>query len=78
MPLITLTTDFGPGEYVAQMKGVMLSLLPGVDIVDISHEIRPGDVREAAYVVEVALPAFPPESVHVVVVDPGEIGRAHV
>lgn len=71
MSLMTLTTDFGATEYVAQMKGVILSLLPSANVVDVSHEIPPGDVRAAAYVVEVAVPAFPPESVHVVVVDPG-------
>jgi S-adenosylmethionine hydrolase len=71
MPLITLTTDFGAGEYVAQVKGVILSLLPGATIVDISHDIPPGDVRAAAYVLEVSIPAFPPDSVHLAVVDPG-------
>jgi S-adenosylmethionine hydrolase len=71
MSVITLTTDFGPGEYVAQMKGVILSLLPGTTFVDGSHEIRPGDVLEAAYLMEVMVPAFPPGSVNVVVVDPG-------
>jgi S-adenosylmethionine hydrolase len=71
MPLITLTTDFGEGAYVAQVKGVLLSLLPGAEIVDVSHGIAPGDVLEAAYVVETAIPAFPEASTHVVVVDPG-------
>ena len=71
MPLLTLTTDFGEGVYVAQVKGVLLSLLPGVEIVDVSHSIAPGDVLEAAYVVETAIPAFPEDSTHVVVVDPG-------
>jgi len=71
MPLMTLTTDFGATEYVAQMKGVILSLLPSANVIDVSHEIPPGDVRAAAYVAEVAVPAFPQDSVHLVVVDPG-------
>jgi S-adenosylmethionine hydrolase len=71
MPLITLTTDFGEGAYVAQVKGVILSLLPDARIVDATHSIAPGDVLEAAYVVETILPAFPAESTHLVVVDPG-------
>lgn len=71
MALITLTTDFGVGEYTAQMKGVILSLLPGCSVVDVSHGVGMGDVLEAAYVLELAVPAFPADSVHVVVVDPG-------
>jgi S-adenosylmethionine hydrolase len=70
--LITLTTDFGLADsYVGVMKGVMLSLDPTATIVDISHDIAPQDVREAAYVVYTAYPYFPPDTVHVVVVDPG-------
>jgi hypothetical protein len=71
MTLVTLFTDFGAGFYVAQMKGVILSLAPDAVIVDATHEISPGDVLEAAYVVENVVPAFPEESIHVVVVDPG-------
>jgi len=71
MALITLTTDFGVGEYTAQVKGVILSLLPGATLVDVSHGIGMGDVTGAAYVMELAVPAFPEGSVHVVVVDPG-------
>lgn len=71
MSLVTLTTDFGVGNYVAQVKGVLLSLNPTIRIVDVSHDVAPGDVREAAYLVETFVPAFPEASVHVVVVDPG-------
>ncbi|MHC4472636.1 MAG: SAM hydrolase/SAM-dependent halogenase family protein [Planctomycetota bacterium] len=71
MPLITLTSDFGEGTYVAQVKGVILSLLPDAEIVDVTHAIAAGDVLEAAYVVETVAPAFPEETTHVVVVDPG-------
>ena len=71
-PIISLTTDFGSSShYVAQMKGVILSLIPGCAVVDVSHGIAMGDVLAAAYVLELAVPAFPADSVHVVVVDPG-------
>ncbi len=44
-PLITLTTDFGPGShYVAAMKGVILSLNPQANIIDLSHSIPPQDI----------------------------------
>ena len=72
MSLITLTTDFGLADsYVGAMKGVILGIEPTATIVDISHDIAPQDVREAAYVVYTAYPYFPPDTVHVVVVDPG-------
>ncbi len=70
-PLITLTTDFGEGSYVAQMKGVIISLCPDARIVDLTHHVAAGDVREAAYLLECSVPAFPEDSVHIVVVDPG-------
>jgi S-adenosylmethionine hydrolase len=71
-PLITLTTDFGSGSpYVAQMKGVILSLAREVDLVDISHAIGPQNIREGAVVLADATPRFPPGTIHVGVVDPG-------
>ena len=71
-PLITLTTDFGSGgPYVAQMKGVILSLCRDVDLIDISHAIGPQNVREGAVVLADATPRFPPGTIHVAVVDPG-------
>jgi hypothetical protein len=71
-PVITLTTDFGQMDgYVGAMKGVILSICPQADLVDISHLIRPQDVRQAAYVLSTAVAYFPPGTVHLVVVDPG-------
>ncbi|HEY0996393.1 MAG TPA: SAM-dependent chlorinase/fluorinase, partial [Gemmatimonadaceae bacterium] len=46
MPPITLLTDFGTADgYVAEMKGVLATLAPGVPIVDLSHDIAPQDVE---------------------------------
>ncbi len=76
MTLITLTTDFGVVDsYVAVMKGVIFTIAPDARIVDITHQIAPQNVREAAYVLSSAVPYFPPGTVHVVVVDPG-VGSA--
>lgn len=70
--LITLTTDFGmKSPYVAAMKGVILSTNPAVRLLDLSHEIPPQDVRHAAFFLAAALPLFPPNTLHVIVVDPG-------
>jgi S-adenosylmethionine hydrolase len=70
--MITLTTDFGTRDaYVAAMKGVMLDLHPSATFVDITHEIHPQDVMEAAFVLRTAVPYMPAGTVHLVVVDPG-------
>lgn len=70
--IITLTTDFGSSSpYVAQMKGVILSINPDVRIVDITHTVPAQDVRQGALVLDVATRWFPPGTIHVAVVDPG-------
>ncbi|HJT35232.1 MAG TPA: SAM-dependent chlorinase/fluorinase [Pirellulales bacterium] len=70
--VITLTTDFGvDSPYVAAMKGVILSINPAANIVDITHSVPPQDVRRGALVLDEATPWFPDGTIHVAVVDPG-------
>jgi len=70
--LITLITDFGARDpFVGQMKGVMYSINPEVRIVDVTHDITPFNIREAAIVTGLSYSHFPTRSVHLVVVDPG-------
>ncbi|MFO8102251.1 MAG: SAM-dependent chlorinase/fluorinase [Dehalococcoidia bacterium] len=70
--IITLTTDFGYRDaYVGVMKGVILGINPEATIVDISHDIEPQNVFEAAYLIRTAYSCFPPDAIHVVIVDPG-------
>lgn len=70
--IITLLTDFGTSDsYVAEMKGVILSRIPAATLVDITHNIHPGDIRSAAYVLGRTWHLFPAGTVHLVVVDPG-------
>ena len=72
MPIITLTTDFGLSDsYVAQMKGVILTLSPEATLVDVTHQIPPQDCVAASAILADAVGAFPPETIHLVVVDPG-------
>jgi hypothetical protein len=74
--LVTLTTDFGVRDpYVAEMKGVMLSLAPDIRFVDITHEVDSHDVVGAALTLEAAISFFPEGTVHLAVVDPG-VGTA--
>jgi hypothetical protein len=71
-PILTLTTDFGQADhYVASMKGVMLGICPQAQIVDISHEVKPYAIGDAAYLIAQTYPCFPKGTIHVVVVDPG-------
>jgi S-adenosylmethionine hydrolase len=78
MSIITLTTDFGTSDsYVGTMKGIILSIAPAVTLVDITHEIAPQDIRQAAYVLHAAAPYFPPGTIHLAVVDPGVGSQRH-
>jgi S-adenosyl-L-methionine hydrolase (adenosine-forming) len=71
IPTITLLTDYGTRDgYVASMKGAILSINSSVNIVDISHDIAPQDILEAAFVLRSAFSYFPVRTIHVVVVDP--------
>lgn len=70
--VIALLTDFGFKEpSVAAMKGAILNICPEVQIVDISHEIPPFDIRYGAFVFASAAPYFPKGTIFVGVVDPG-------
>ena len=73
--IVTLLTDFGEGPYAAAMKGVILSAAPGAQVMDITHEVRPQDLMEGAFVLAAAAFEFPAGTVHAAVVDPG-VGTA--
>ncbi len=70
--MITLTTDFGLKDpYVAEMKGVILSINPKAAIVDVTHGVDKFSVRVGAFVLASVAPYFPRGTVHLAVVDPG-------
>ncbi|MCK9419424.1 MAG: SAM-dependent chlorinase/fluorinase [Nitrospirae bacterium] len=70
--IITLTTDYGSKDgFAASMKGVIFKTNPQAQIVDISNEISPQDIWEAAYILRSAYSHFPKGTVHLAVVDPG-------
>jgi len=74
--IITLTTDYGTSDHlVGTLKGVILKINPDVTIVDITHNVTPFDLLDAALAIGSAYAYFPPKTVHVVVVDPG-VGTA--
>ena len=75
-PIITFTSDFGRSDwFVGVVHGVIHGLCPGARVVDLTHDIPPGHVQRAAFVVEVAAGDFPAGAVHLAVVDPG-VGTA--
>jgi len=70
--MITLTSDFGLKDpYVAEMKGVILTINPEATIIDITHDIEKFNRRMAAFMLASAVPYFPKGTVHLAVVDPG-------
>jgi len=75
-PIITLTTDFGTKDsYVTSMKGVIVSINPEADIIDVTHEITAGAIKEAAYLIDECRHFFPEATIHLAVVDPGVGGE---
>jgi S-adenosyl-L-methionine hydrolase (adenosine-forming) len=70
--IVTLLTDFGLRDpFVGVMKGVVLSRCRAATFVDLSHDIEPGRVSDAAFWLGQAYPWFPSGTVHLAVVDPG-------
>jgi hypothetical protein len=53
------------------MKGVILGINPGCTLVDISHQVKPRDIQEAAFLLANAFASFPKGTIHLSVVDPG-------
>jgi hypothetical protein len=70
--VIALTTDFGTGDwFVGTMKAVIASLAPKTSVIDLTHELPPGDIRGGAFALAASHRFFPKGTIHVAVVDPG-------
>jgi S-adenosylmethionine hydrolase len=66
-----LLSDFGTSDgYVAAMKGVILGIAPDARLVDISHDIAPGDLRQAGFVLWSCFRDFPAGTIFVAALDP--------
>ncbi len=73
MPIITLTSDWGQKDhYAGAVKGAILSKMPEVTIVDISHQIPPFEIEQAAFVLKNAWHDFPAGTVHIIGVNTEE------
>jgi S-adenosylmethionine hydrolase len=72
MALITLLTDFGTADgFVGEVKGVLLTDAPEARLIDIGHDIPPGDIPAASWALERIWDRFPAGTIHFVVIDPG-------
>jgi S-adenosylmethionine hydrolase len=73
LPIITLTSDWGlKDHYLAVIKATILKRLPGVAIVDISHQISPFNLKEASYIVRNSFRSFPEGTIHIIGVNTEE------
>ena len=67
MGIITLTSDWGlKDHYAGSVRGTILKQLPEAKIVDISHDVPPFSIKEAAFIVKNAYPNFPEGTVHII------------
>ncbi len=70
MALVTFISDFGTEDhYVAAVKAALISTNPGVQIVDISHQVRASDISHAGYLLQNVFRDFPANTVHLCAVD---------
>jgi len=67
MAIIQLTTDLGLKDYyVSAIKGAIISQLPGITLVDVSHQIPTYNIQDAAFILKNSYPAFPAGSIHII------------
>lgn len=71
-PIVGLLTDFGTQDhYAGALRGAVLAAVPEAQVVDLTHEVPPHDLRAGALALEAAYTAFPAGAAFVAVVDPG-------
>jgi S-adenosylmethionine hydrolase len=77
-PILAFMTDFGTGDgTVGVLKGVALGIVPDAQMLDISHEVAPQQVAEAAWILSTVYRYFPRGTVFVCVIDPGVGSTRH-
>jgi hypothetical protein len=60
-------SDFGMSDhYVSAVKAKILSINPGLRIIDISHEIEPFNLAHAAFVLKSVFRDFPKGTIHLI------------
>ena len=70
MSIITLITDFGNKDhFVGKIKGEIYRNYNEAKVVDISNNVSPFNIMEAAYILENSYKSFPENTVHIIDVD---------
>ena len=73
---VAIITDFGYRDhYVGAMKGVIASIAPGANVIDITHGVPAQCIVAGAIALRESWRYFPPRTVFLAVVDPG-VGTA--
>lgn len=70
MAIVTLLTDSGKSDhYAGAIKAAILKVNPGINIVDISHQVDACDIAHGAFLLRSVFRDFPKGTVHLVGVD---------
>lgn len=70
MPIVTLTSDFGQGDYYLPLiKGAILSQDEQVQLVDITHQVSSYDIVQAAFIFKNSWSSFPRGTIHLISVN---------
>lgn len=69
--LIVLLTDFGNSFYVGEVKGVIKSINPNAEIIDLCHDIEPQNLKQACIILGSSYKYFPKNTIFICIVDPG-------
>lgn len=79
MQIVTLTTDFGLNDYyVAILKGAMLQRSSDLQIIDISHHVKPYDIVQGAFLLKNTYGSFPPGTIHIITVNNSPEGMSFI
>ena len=69
--IVTLTTDFGlQDSYVGIVKGIIKTISPQVELIDLTHNIPPQNLYAASFILANGIDYFPRDTIHLIIVDP--------
>lgn len=69
MQVITLLSDWNQHDYyIAAIKGKIINQCPGVNIIDISHQIPSYNIAQGAFILKNSYANFPKKTIHLVAI----------
>ncbi len=70
-PIVTFLSDYGTtDEFVGVCVGMMWRIEPDIRVLDVTHEIAPGNIRSGALCLARSI-SYVPVATHLAIVDPG-------